>query len=186
MKKIALALLYTASLALANPGFADVAAAKGVQSGDMRKLTFHPEAQAAGRSDFVTFDDAPLSLSDWSGKWVLVNFWATWCAPCKKEMPTLAALQRDMGGDTFEVVTIATGRNPPPAMQTFFDEKGIDNLPLHRDPRSALAREMGILALPVTVILDPEGREVARLLGEADWHSDDARALLSALTGAGG
>ena len=95
----------------------------------------------------------------------------------------LSELQDELGGDAFEVVTIATSRNPPPAMQAFFDEIGVTNLPLHRDPRSVLAREMGILGLPVTVILNPEGQEVARLTGDADWASDSAKAALRALIG---
>ncbi|EIE52517.1 redoxin [Salipiger aestuarii] len=181
MRNLALALLYTAAAALANPATADIASADALRDGDMKKLNFHSEAKPAGDADFTTFEGAPLNLTDWRGKWVLVNFWATWCAPCRKEMPALAELQRDLGGDSFEVVTIATGRNPPPAMQQFFDEIGVDNLPLHRDPKSGLARQMGVLGLPISVILNPDGDEVARLQGDADWQSDSARAVLSAL-----
>ncbi len=181
MRNLALALLYTAAAALANPAMADIAAADALRDGDMKKLNFHAAPKPAGDADFTTFDGAPLNLSDWQGKWVLVNFWATWCAPCRKEMPALSALQSDLGGDAFEVVTIATGRNPPPAMQDFFDEIGVDNLPLHRDPKSGLARQMGVLGLPITVILNPAGEEVARLQGDADWQSDAARAVLTAL-----
>ena len=101
-------------------------------------------------------------------------------------MPALAELQKTLGGDRFEVVTIATGRNPPPAMKEFFSEIGVDNLPLHRDPGSKLAREMGVLGLPITVILNPEGQEVARLQGDAAWDSEPAKAVISALLGAEG
>ncbi|WGW04698.1 TlpA family protein disulfide reductase [Tropicibacter oceani] len=184
MRNLGLALLYTATLALANPALADTAAAQAAVAGDMKKLTFHAEPKAAGTADFMTFEGEPLTLSQWQGKWVLVNFWATWCAPCRKEMPMLAALQTDLGGERFEVLTIATSRNPPPKMKQFFEEIGVDNLPLHRDPKSALAREMGVLGLPVTLILNPDGQEVARLTGDADWASKDARAVLTALIGA--
>ncbi|SMX31981.1 TlpA family protein disulfide reductase [Maliponia aquimaris] len=183
MKRLTLAVLYTAALSLANPLLADVDAARAAADGDMRKLVFHDTPQPAGDVDFMTFDEAPLNLSDWQGKWVVLNFWATWCAPCRKEMPQLAQLQRDLGSETFEVVTVATSRNPPPKMKAFFDEIGVDNLPLHRDPKSLLARQMGVLGLPVTVILNPEGQEVARLTGDADWSSDAARAVLRALMG---
>ncbi|MAU44509.1 MAG: redoxin [Yangia sp.] len=186
MRKLALALLYTATAALANPALADVAAADGLRDGDMKKLSFHSAPKPAGQTAFATFEGEPLSLSDWNGKWVLVNFWATWCAPCRKEMPALSALQDELGGDRFEVVTIATGRNPPPAMTEFFAEIGVDNLPLHRDPGSKLSREMAVLGLPVTVILNPEGQEVARLMGDAEWDSENARAVLSALIGGEG
>jgi thiol-disulfide isomerase/thioredoxin len=147
----------------------------------MKKLTFHSESKPAGEAEFVTFDGDPLSLAQFEGKWVLLNFWATWCAPCRKEMPMLSELQTEFGGDSFEVVTVASGRNPPPAMKAFFEDIGVDNLPLHRDPKSALAREMGVLGLPITVILNPEGQEVARMLGDADWASDSAKNVLRAI-----
>ena len=95
----------------------------------------------------------------------------------------LSELQTEFGGGDFEVVTVATGRNPPPAMQSFFDEIGVDNLPLHRDPKSGLAREMGVLGLPITVILNPEGQEIARMRGDADWASDNAKNILKTILG---
>ncbi|MCA0997571.1 MULTISPECIES: TlpA disulfide reductase family protein [Roseobacteraceae] len=183
MKKLALAILYTAGVALANPALADVQSASALREGEMKKLVFHPAPKPAGTEGFIDFEGNPKALSDLEGKWALVNFWATWCAPCREEMPALSALQKDMGGDSFEVVTIATGRNPPPAMQSFFDEIGVDNLPLNRDPKSKLARQMAVLGLPVSVILNPEGEEVARLTGDVDWASENARAVLAALIG---
>lgn len=186
MRRLSLALIYTAVAALANPGWADVAAAKALRDGDMKKLNFHSEAKPVSDVAFTTFEGDPLTLADWHGKWVVVNFWATWCAPCRKEMPMLSELQTELGGDRFEVLTIATGRNPPPAMKKFFDDIGVENLPLHRDPKQALARQMGILGLPITLIMNPEGQEVARLRGDADWSSDNAKAVLRALIGAGG
>lgn len=181
MKKTLAAILYTGLVMLANPALADLAQAEALRQGDMKKLTFHSEAKPAGTSEFVTFDGAPLSLSQYKGKWVLLNFWATWCAPCRKEMPMLSELQTEFGGDSFEVVTVASGRNPPPAMKSFFEEIGVDNLPLHRDPKSALAREMGVLGLPITVILNPDGAEVARMQGDADWASESAKNVLRAI-----
>ena len=149
----------------------------------MRKLTLHtctrgtPATWCSCRQD-----GEELTLADYQGKTILVNFWATWCAPCRKEMPQLAALQTQLGGDTFEVVTIATGRNPVPAMKAFFAEIGVDNLPLNTDARQALARSMGVLGLPVTVIIGPDGLEIGRLQGDADWASESAVALLTAIT----
>lgn len=93
----------------------------------------------------------------------------------------LSSLQRDFGGDRFAVVTVATGRNSPQGIERFLAEIGVDNLPRFVDPRHDLARPMAVLGLPVTVIIDPEGREVARLMGEAEWDGPEARALLSAL-----
>ena len=112
---------------------------------------------------------------------VVLNFWATWCAPCRKEMPHLSALQDEMGGDDLQVVTVATGRNPRPAMERFFAEIGVENLPLHTDERQSLSRSMGVLGLPATIILDRDGRELGRMQGEADWSSLSATRILQAI-----
>ncbi|MEM6306456.1 MAG: TlpA disulfide reductase family protein [Pseudomonadota bacterium] len=147
----------------------------------MRKLRFHANPAPASNVAFEAADGAPMTLADYQGKVVVVNFWATWCAPCRHEMPHLSALQSDMGGPDFDVVTIATGRNDEMGMGVFFRDIGVDNLPLHRDPKQALARDMGVLGLPVTVILDRKGHEIARLQGDADWSSDSAQQILQTL-----
>ena len=79
------------------------------------------------------------------------------------------------------VLTIATGRNTPDGIKRFFADAGVDSLPRHQDPKQALASQMGIFGLPITVIMDPEGREIARLRGDADWSSDSAKAIVQAL-----
>ena len=149
--------------------------------GTMKKLRFQAKPQTVSQAAFTAADGSAASLSDYRGKYVLLNFWATWCAPCREEMPMLSALQTEFGGENFEVVTIATGRNPPPAMATFFDEIGVNNLPLNRDPKQMLAREMGVLGLPVTLIIDPQGREIARMVGGAEWDSPSALTLIRTL-----
>ena len=181
MRLLMSALLYTALLGVAN-----LAAAQGVdpaslREGDMRKLVFHPAPVATTDTAFASEDGSDLTLADLEGRYVVLNFWATWCAPCRIEMPHLSALQSELGGDDFEVVTIAVGPNPQPAMERFFDEIGVDNLPLHTDARQRFARAMGVLGLPVTLILDPDGREIARMQGEADWSSPSALAIINAL-----
>ena len=93
----------------------------------------------------------------------------------------LSELQAEFGSDDFKVLTIATGRNSPVGIKKFFDDMGIDNLPRHQDAKQELARNMGIFGLPITVIIDPEGNELARLRGDADWSSDSAKAILSSL-----
>ena len=152
-----------------------------LKTGDMRKLAVHETPLGISPLAFSDEDGGEHFLQDYKGKVILVNFWATWCAPCRAEMPSLDALQAELGGDDFQVVTIATGRNPMPAIKSFFSETGVTNLPILLDPRQSLARNMGALGLPATMIIDREGREVARLVGDADWHSADALALLRAL-----
>lgn len=175
--------LYMALLLGANAAVAaDVATLEGLREGDMKKLVLHSAPKPVSETAFQLADDAGAgTLADYRGKYILLNFWATWCAPCRKEMPMLAALQEEFGGDRFAVVTIATGRNSPAGIKKFFDEIGVTDLPRHQDPRQALARDMGVLGLPVTVIIDPEGQEVGRLMGDADWGSDSAKAIIAAL-----
>jgi thiol-disulfide isomerase/thioredoxin len=185
MKIIRCCILYMALALGANGAMADMTAdlseIAALRDGDMKKLNFHSEPQPVSQIPFTRQDGTTGTLADYHGKHIVLNFWATWCAPCRKEMPMLSELQTELGGDAFEVVTLATGRNAPPAMKKFFDEIGVDNLPLHRDPQSAIAREMGVFGLPITVILTPEGQEIARLQGDAHWNSDSAKAILRAL-----
>ena len=182
MKKIVAAALYIALGLSANPGHADTTVAEGLRTGDMKKLIFHSTPEAVSNAPFELADDAGQgTLEDYAGKYVLLNFWATWCAPCRKEMPMLSELQTEFGGDTFEVVTIATGRNNPAGIVKFFDEIGVDNLPRHQDPKQKLAAQMAVFGLPITVLINPEGREIARLRGDADWSSDSAKAIIAAL-----
>ncbi len=183
MRKLWFAVLYTALALGANPGLADVEAANALREGDMKKLNFHSEPEMVSDAVFTGPDGAEHSLADWQGKHVVVNFWATWCAPCRKEMPGLDELNATFGGEQFEVVTIATGRNPLPAIQRFFEEEAIETLPILLDPKQTVAREMAVLGLPITVILNPEGEEIARLRGDAEWNSESAFAIVSALTG---
>ena len=157
------------------------AAIADLRTGDMLKLNFHEEPKPVSATPFQVSDGSTMTLADYKGQVVLLNFWATWCAPCRAEMPMLAELQTELGSDDFKVVTLATGRNPLPAIQKFFAEIEVDNLPLHRDPRQMVARDMGILGLPITMILDRNGQEVARLVGDAEWNSETAKSILKAV-----
>jgi thiol-disulfide isomerase/thioredoxin len=181
MRLIRSAVLYTALLMGANAALADTAALEALREGSMKKLVFHAEPQPASDAAFVDADGSELSLDAFEGKYIVLNFWATWCAPCRKEMPSLANLQAELGGDSFEVVTLATGRNAPAGIRRFFEENGVEGLPQFRDPQQAVAREMAVLGLPITVILNPEGEEIARLRGDAEWDSESAKAIISAL-----
>ena len=122
MRKLKSALLYTALACVANIATADVQSAAALREGDMRKLIFHSAAVESSDVAFTSEDGTQMSLAEFRGQHVVLNFWATWCAPCRHEMPQLSALQTRLGGDDFSVVTIATGRNPRTGMERFFDE----------------------------------------------------------------
>jgi thiol-disulfide isomerase/thioredoxin len=177
-----LALICAALPAFADP---DPDAWSALREGDMKKLIFHSSPKPVSTKPFDTPDGGTATLADYEGKVVLLNFWATWCAPCRKEMPSLDALNMEMGGDAFEVVTIATGRNSPAAMRRFFEETGVQTLPLYNDTRQAVARDMAVLGLPITVVLNSDGEEIARLRGDAEWNSENANAVLRAVIDAG-
>ncbi|MEH6523100.1 TlpA family protein disulfide reductase [Sulfitobacter sp.] len=186
MKKLLLALVYTALTTGANPALAaDIDIISPLIAGDMKKLAVHSTPKATSSAAFDLEDDkGRATLEDYEGKYILLNFWATWCAPCRKEMPHLSELQDELGGDDFEVLTIATGRNSVVGIKKFFEDTDITNLPRHMDPKQALASQMGVFGLPITVLLDPEGREIARLRGDADWAGDSAKSIIKALIAA--
>ena len=163
---------------------ANAALANGLDAylvGDMRGVVLHDAPVEASDLPFLLIDDSEGSLEGYEGRYILLNFWATWCAPCRHEMPSLNALQQELGGEDFRVVTLATGRNPPQAIRRFFEEESITDLTTYRDINQQIAREMGVFGLPITVILNPEGQEIARLRGDADWFSPEAVELMRAL-----
>lgn len=173
MRNLLLVALYTALILGANPGAADTAF-----EGDMQKLVL-VEPVALPQVALLDETETTRSLDEYNGRWMLLNFWATWCAPCRHEMPSLARLQVAM--PDLAVVPVATGRNSVVGIQKFFAEAEVTGLPMLRDPKSELARSMAVLGLPVTVLVDPEGREVARLIGDAEWDAPEALAALRRL-----
>ena len=147
--------------------------------GSLRKLTVLNSPPPQPTRTFTGPDNEMVSLKKFRGKYVLVNVWATWCAPCIAEIPSLNQLQKERGSDYFEVVAISMDRQRVDA-ESFLISKGIDHLELYHDPTLGIGSDFEVAGLPITVLYDPQGRELARLPGEANWQSAEAQAFLRA------
>jgi len=137
----------------------------------------------------LAFEDAegkPRKLSDWRGKTVLVNLWATWCVPCRKEMPALDSLQAKLGGKDFEVVAVNIDTRDPDKPKNFLKEASLTRLGYFSDSKAKVFQDLKsigkALGMPTSVLVDGQGCEIANLAGPAEWASDDAIKLIQAAT----
>lgn len=160
------------------------AAAAPAPSGGVER--FRPTVPPKPLADFTFTDNEgrTLTIADFKGRVVLLNLWATWCGPCVKEMPSLDRLQGALGGDRFQVVALSTDRTAGAAVVPFYARLGIANLAVYLDPKSASLSALGPRGLPTTLLIDPEGREAARLEGGAEWDSPEMLAFLRKMAGA--
>lgn len=122
---------------------------------------------------FADGEGRRTTLDDFGGRTIILNVWATWCPPCIEEMPTLDALQSALGGEGFEVVALSVDRAGPEVVRKFFEKTGVAYLDLYIDDTMKSAAALGAFGLPLTLLIDPEGREVGRLVGPAEWDAPD-------------
>lgn len=122
---------------------------------------------------FLDAKGKSLSLADFRGKVVLLNLWATWCAPCREEMPTLDRLQKELGGPGFEVVALSIDSGGAAAVRRFYDEIGVRSLALYVDPSVQATGKLRAVGVPTTLLLDREGGERWRKTGPAKWDSPE-------------
>jgi thiol-disulfide isomerase/thioredoxin len=135
----------------------------------------------------LAFEDAggkPKKLSDWRGRTVLVNLWATWCVPCRKEMPALEGLQEKLGGADFEVVAVNIDTRDPEKPKNFLKEANLTRLGYFSDQKAKIFQDLKTigraLGMPTSVLVDGQGCEIATIAGPAEWDSDDATKLIAA------
>ncbi|WP_419906675.1 thiol:disulfide interchange protein TlpA [Hoeflea sp.] len=162
-----------------------VALAKAIQPfarGDVAAMASASDPKALASLAFNNPDGEAMSLADLSGKTVLINLWATWCAPCREEMPALDELQAEMGNDAFEVVAINIDTGDDTKPKNFLNEIGVENLNFYRDNTMGvfndLKKEGLAFGLPVTLLVDEGGCLVANMNGPAHWSSDDAKTYI--------
>lgn len=169
------ALIFVALLALTRP----VMAEGPPLAGDMHK--FRPAATPVELAPLPLAlpDGSTPTLADYRGKLLLVNLWATWCAPCIKELPSLERLQQALGGETFTVLTVSLDRGGAYQVEKFFTQQGITDLPKLLDPTGASMKVLRARGLPTSVLVDAQGRELGRLEGDAAWDSAEAKALIA-------
>jgi len=129
---------------------------------------------------FKDKDGLDVRLTDFRGKTVLLNVWASWCAPCVAEIPSLDKLQADRGGEDFVVIAVSMDRHIDDAA-SFYTKAGIQNLALYIDSTFSISAKVGVQGLPISIFYGPNGRELARIPGEVDWQSQQVSALLDAV-----
>jgi thiol-disulfide isomerase/thioredoxin len=144
-------------------------------------------AEDARKLPVLAFQDgggAPKSLADWQGRTVLVNLWATWCVPCRKEMPALDALQGKLGSPQFEVVAVNIDQRNLDKPKAWLHDIGASHLAYYSDASAEVFKELKVagkaLGMPTTLLVDPNGCEIASLSGPAEWASPDGVKLISA------
>src|SRR6266576_7144441 len=152
--------------------------------GEMAALTM---ATAPLRLPDLAFEDAdgkPRKLSEWRGRTVLVNLWATWCVPCRKEMPALDSLQTKLGGKDFEVVAVNINTRDPEKPKNFLKDANLTRLDYFSDQKAKVFQDLKTigraLGMPTSVLVDGQGCEIATIAGPAEWGSDDAVKLITA------
>ena len=144
-------------------------------------LRMHASPRALRDLAFVDGKGAPRALLDFRGKTVLLNVWATWCPPCREEMPSLDRLQKALGGPGFEVVALSIDAGGVQVVERFYKEIGIASLAIYVDSTMRAASQLTTPGVPTTLLIDREGRELGRHAGPATWDDPEVVGLISSL-----
>ena len=153
---------------------------KDIIRGELRKFIFSEKTEVLPKPLILDANENMVEIG-YDEDILIINFWATWCAPCKKEMPSLNSLAQNMKYEDIQIITIASGRNSKEAIDGFFDDNNLVNLKKYRDPRGRIAVKYGVTALPTTVVINPTGLEIGRIIGDIDWDTADVRSFFKKL-----
>ncbi len=153
---------------------------EGLLKGPMAVFELWPAPRPLPRDMVFESAAGPVRFADFRGRVLLVNLWATWCAPCIEELPTLDRLEAELGGDDFRVLPISLDRAPVGTAQAALETFGVSHLQTIADRKMAAMGGLGVTGLPTTLLVDREGREIGRYVGPADWSSPEAAALVRA------
>ena len=166
----------TAAVAASPPG----PGRNPLSTGEMAAFVFKPAPEPLPEVAFTDAHGKPRTLADWKGRVVLLNLWATWCAPCRKEMPQLESLQKELGSDKFEVVALSVDRTGIAGAKKFLDQIKVERLGVYADATARAGSALRAIGMPTTLLIDREGREIGRLIGPAEWDGADAKRLIQA------
>ncbi|OUR76172.1 hypothetical protein A9Q83_15285 [Alphaproteobacteria bacterium 46_93_T64] len=149
--------------------------------GEMKNVVIRENPTPLPDFSFKDSEGKSHNISDFQGKVVLINFWATWCAPCRKEMPSIDRLQGEMASDDFTVLAIGQDLQGIEKVSKFLKALKIKHLAAYNDKTVKSGRAAGVFGLPATLLIDRKGNELARLVGPAEWDSEEAKTLIRAV-----
>ena len=147
------------------------------ETSEVDKFLFNEDSQPIDNLEVLDISNNKTDILNEDFNLLLINFWATWCSPCTKEMPSLNKLQSKFEKNQLKIVTIATGRNNPNKIVNFFEEYNLTNLENYRDPKGKLALELGVVGLPFSIIISRDKKNIARLIGPIDWSKKEVEDL---------
>ncbi|MEM7619940.1 MAG: TlpA disulfide reductase family protein [Pseudomonadota bacterium] len=153
---------------------------RAFSKGEMTAFVVRPEPKDIKAFEFNDANGNRKTLKDWEGKVVLLNLWATWCGPCREEMPAFDQLKKQLGGEDFDLVAISIDRGGIERPKKFLEEIKIKHLALFHDPKARLNITLSAFGMPTTLLINREGKEIGRLVGPAKWDSKDAVDLIQA------
>ena len=183
--KICTILIYATLILCVNVSFShereDLKTIKQHLKGSLKNLIINENAVEVPGINLLTPNNISKQINLQGNKVTLINFWATWCAPCREEMPSLNRLIKSVDSKNFSIMAVAAGRNSDRAVSDFFAEHELLDLQSYKDPKGLFSSKMNVLGLPTTIIVDQHSNELARFFGSTDWNSTEAISFINTI-----